>query len=175
MNPIEIRYGGDSNLRKYLTYIHNRHDNYKTSTNKIAIELAIGGQTVGQLQKRIKRCRSKYVFKIAKQITIMIGTNDILKNYSFSIMKNGMTRMLTQLKKSNVLVKLITIPPIISGTKIHKNRILYFNRFLRKLKYHNIILIDLHKSLRDDPRNYLERDGIHLNHKGLRKLQEIMT
>ncbi|KAK4882737.1 hypothetical protein RN001_006056 [Aquatica leii] len=72
-------------------------------------------------------------------------------------MKNGMTRMLTQQKKSNVMVKLITIPPIISETKVHKNRILYFNRFLRKLKYHNIILIDLHKSLRADPKNYLER------------------
>ncbi|KAF5269552.1 hypothetical protein FQR65_LT17951 [Abscondita terminalis] len=128
-----------------------QHQRDKTSTNKLAVELAIGGQTISQLHKRLKRCQCpKYLFQLRRKITILIGSNDILKGHSFTTMKNGITRMLSQLNSSVVNeVRILTIPPLPSGSKLQQDKIRYFNKFLLKLRYSNVTVIDLNRYIQD--------------------------
>ncbi|KAF5273355.1 hypothetical protein FQR65_LT17168 [Abscondita terminalis] len=99
-------------------------------------------------QKKIKyfnnvllklRCQCpSYAFELGHKITILIGSNDILKDHSFTTMRNGITRLLSQLNTSGVNdIRIMTIPPLLSGSKLQQKKIKYFNNFLLKLRYHN--------------------------------------
>ncbi|KAF5301293.1 hypothetical protein FQR65_LT19229 [Abscondita terminalis] len=175
MKRITINYGGDSNLRRYLKWIKKKSQ-YKTSTNKIAVELAIGGQTISQLHKRLKRCQSKnYTFKIGRKITLLIGSNDILKGHSFTTMRKGITRVLSLLKSSEVNdVRLITLPPYQQGSKLQHNKIKSYNKFMLRLRYPNVTVIDLYRCIQDYGGDFFETDGIHLNMRGMLLLKDLL-
>ncbi|KAF5275328.1 hypothetical protein FQR65_LT16725 [Abscondita terminalis] len=128
----------------------------KTSTNKLAVELAIGGQTISQLHKRLKRCQCpSYAFELGHKITILIGSNDILKDHLFTIMRNGITRLLSQLNTSRVNdIRIMTIPPLLSGSKLQQKKIKYFNNFLLKLRYPNVTVIDFYHSIQDQKEDF---------------------
>ncbi|KAK4887425.1 hypothetical protein RN001_003696 [Aquatica leii] len=54
-------------------------------------------------------------------------------------------------------IQVITIPPVRFAKKQQNKKIAYFNKFLSKLKYGNLILIDLYASIKPNLCEYLNR------------------
>ncbi|KAF5276389.1 hypothetical protein FQR65_LT16356 [Abscondita terminalis] len=130
----KFKFGEPFNSNTYRMYVKDYSSSGKTSTNKLALELEIGGQTISQFHKRLKRCQCpNYTFELGNKITILIGSNDILKDHSFTTMRNGITRLSSQLNTSVVNdVRIMTITPILSGSKLQQKNIKYINNFLLK-------------------------------------------
>ncbi|KAK4884389.1 hypothetical protein RN001_000660 [Aquatica leii] len=165
----EISFLGDSNFQRFLTKILQKPVMYMTVVYAGRIkrfsQLSIGGQRLAQLQKRIIRCKSNiYHYTISKQVYLMIGTNDILRNFTCHAMKGHMLRILTSLKSLGVQhIYLCTLPSIIKANQKQKNNLEKFNSFLRRVKDWRIKVYDINKELMSHNEELIERDGIHLN------------
>ncbi|KAK4887503.1 hypothetical protein RN001_003774 [Aquatica leii] len=176
----EISFLGDSNFQRFLTKILQKPVMYMTDVHtgrvKRFSELSIGEQRLSQLQKRIIRCKSNnYHYTISKQVYLMIGTNDILRNSTCHIMKGHMLRILASLKSLGVQhIYLCTLPPIIKANQKQKNNLEKLNNFLRRVKDRRIKVYDINKEIMSHNEELIERDGIHLNLRGLKILKSII-
>ncbi|KAF5303102.1 hypothetical protein FQR65_LT19047 [Abscondita terminalis] len=63
---------------------------------------------------------------------------------------------------------LLTVPPILVATPIQHQICDEFNTYLRGLNKRRITVIDLHRKLDG---SFMERDGIHLNNRGIDMLK----
>ncbi|KAB0790550.1 hypothetical protein PPYR_15046 [Photinus pyralis] len=140
---------------------------------KIFSQLAIGGQTISQLQKRVVRCRAAgYQYRLASEVFVMIGTNDVLRNTPYNSMKLSLLRLLATIKNQGVQnIRLCTILPIHRATGDQRDTLNKFNDFVRRVKDRRVVVVDV-ESFFSNPK-YFERDGVHLNLDGLERLETI--
>ncbi|XP_031327881.1 uncharacterized protein LOC116159113 [Photinus pyralis] len=170
---------GASNLRRYgnkvLLQRNCRMKVLNQKNVKIYVQLAIGGQTIAQLQKRGQRCKSpNFSYKLAKEVVLMIGTNDILRNTKYHIMRTGLLRILTSLKSQEVRkVYLCTLAPILGATETQRAALDQYNNFIRGYTDRRVQVCDINAAL-GGRRECFETDGIHLNDYGIQVVHSVL-
>ncbi|XP_031358195.1 uncharacterized protein LOC116181931 isoform X2 [Photinus pyralis] len=170
----EVTLLGDSNLRRLATAQLGRRASTYTSVSsnrrRVFVELAIGGQTIGQLRKRVLRSLrqgEEYRYQLGREVIVLIGGNDIRRNAKIRSIRVGMHRLLQDLKRCKIRVNLCTYPTI-KLPPLQQDVAVQFNEFLRSVANKNvhIRLIDIAVVV-GDQEQYFEEDGIHLNMAGL--------
>ncbi|KAF5276402.1 hypothetical protein FQR65_LT16350 [Abscondita terminalis] len=147
INEAEVEFLGDSNFRRLLTNILGFAPNKLIiqGKQKISQQLAIGGQTIGQLHKRVVRIKEKEEIEYNLAPNIFIGGNNILQNHSFNTMRHQMIMLLSTIKSLKTVesVKMLTLPCFPKMNKKQKKTLTKFNTFIRNLRHRQIKIIDI--------------------------------
>ncbi|KAF5303099.1 hypothetical protein FQR65_LT08431 [Abscondita terminalis] len=173
----EVNFLGDSIFRRLLTDVLKRRTNIMITVDgksKLSQQLAIGGQTIAQLQKRVARVKNSTLsYSLARHIYVFIGGNNVLKNHKCHQMVNQFQHLMGTLKAMQHITQMviITLPRFPVASEQQLLTITKFNRHLRRLRSHRIRIVDIEIEF---GRQHFERDGIHLNCEGLEILWERM-
>ncbi|KAG8279631.1 hypothetical protein J6590_100614 [Homalodisca vitripennis] len=97
---------GDSQLRRFGEKIMNLRGEYREKGGK-RINLCIGGQTIEQLTRELKHANN-----LEKQLIVMIGTNDLLRDKEVKNICNDYDKLVEVLLEKADKIILVTIPPI---------------------------------------------------------------
>lgn len=169
----KIFFVGASVFRRILTDIFKKP--IKRINNKLCASVCVGGQTVRQMIKRIKKVKnshSEWYEELSSYhySAIMPGINDSLKNVSTKRFKRDLKWLLREVKMCNNWkgIILCTLPP-----QMRKNKnLIMFNNIIRNIaKSYQMKLVDLNNLLTIDD---IGRDGLHPHRNGLKKILELI-
>ncbi|KAG8320383.1 ATP-dependent RNA helicase ddx25 [Homalodisca vitripennis] len=113
---------GDSQLRRFGEKIMNLRGEYREKGGK-RINLCIGGQTIEQLTRELKHSNN-----LEKQLIVMIGTNDLLRDKEVKSICNDYDKLVEVLLEKGDEIILVTIPPI---PKLGENDRYHLNKLER--------------------------------------------
>ncbi|KAG8253627.1 hypothetical protein J6590_030902 [Homalodisca vitripennis] len=113
---------GDSQLRRFGEKIMNLRGEYREKGGK-RINSCIGGQTIEQLTRELKHANN-----LEKQLIVMIGTNDLLRDKEVKNICNDYDKLVEVLLEKADKIILVTIPPI---PKLGENDRYHLNKLER--------------------------------------------
>ncbi|KAG8255446.1 hypothetical protein J6590_092643 [Homalodisca vitripennis] len=113
---------GDSQLRRFGEKIMNLRGEYREKGGK-RINLCIGGQTIEQLTRELKHTNN-----LERQLIVMIGTNDLLRDKEVKSICNDYDKLVEVLLEKAEKIILVTIPPI---PKLAENDRYHLNKLER--------------------------------------------
>lgn len=134
-----------------------------------------GGWTTAHLKAAVR----KYTHVFHTHCVIFIGINDILHNFPHKVTKQNIKSIIHLLRKNNIYIFILTLPPTVSYTYSEMQRIQQFNVLIQSFSTsHQISVIPIHKqffpfqsynpSLYRIVNNNGTCDDIHLSRSGFR-------
>jgi len=174
---------GDSHARNLVTANQSYGSSLGQDLLRLEPLLAIGGFTSRDLKSTLKQNRTDIVRKLSEFkppiILLCVGTNDIFKNKSNSLVavKNNFRSLIQFLFRINQSSRLIILSvfksPVLLDRPHLKRDLIDFNKYLYSFSSAKVTLLDINEKLCQSPLDFFQQrylsgrpDRLHLSPKG---------